>query len=351
MRVLIASTRGGATSERLASFARALAHQRHDVTWAAPGAPIDPTIPALSPREGRQPERTAATLAMQIARDLLRHRPDVAILRLSPGMAATAAILTAARVPIIVDLDDRPRAPDGLPPEGEQTALSLTVRAAAAAIAASSASAARAHALGARVVTVIGEPHPLPEMLPGTRRDARAALGIPLDQPLLAHVGPLDPSAQLELLHEAHRHAAGVGLLIVEHGPRASFAHAMTVSTRPSSPVLVLTPEAAPVALWAADALVWLGPARSAAVIDSLALGRRLVLLERDDHLLGAYDPALEAVHVAEQPTPRAILEAMGRALQAEHDHGPLPAIAVAHARTHLDQPERLLALLQATRR
>ncbi len=351
MRVLIGSTRGGRTSERLAAFARALDQQRHDVTWAAPGPPIAAPIPSIPVHEGPRPERTAASLALRVGRDLLRHRPDVAILRLSPGIAATSALLAAARVPVILDLDDHPRAPDGLPPEGEHTALTLAVRSAAATIAASAASAARAHELGARVVTVIGEPYPLPAMLPGTRRDARAALQIPLDQPILAHVGPLEPSAHLELLHEAHRHAAGVGLLIVEHGPRATFAHAMTMSTRPSSPVLVLTPEAAPVALWAADALVWLGSARAPAALDPLALGRRLVMLEHDAHLAAAYPPALQAVHLAEQPNPRAILEAMGRALQAEHEQGPLPAADVARARAHLDQPERLLALLQATRR
>jgi hypothetical protein len=350
MRILVASTRARPVSERLAAFAAALARRGHDVTWVAPGEPPAPPVHALSLSQHR-PERTAATLALTVARDLLRHRPQVALLRHSPGIAPTAAALVATRVPLVLDADDVPREPDGLPPEGEQAALAVSTRAAASTLASSAAAAARLQAVGGRAPTIIADLVPLPELLPGGRHDARAALGLPLDQPIIAHVGPLEPYARLELLAEAHRHAAGVGLLMIAEGSLQSFAHAMTLSTRPSSPVLVLTPEAAPVALWAADVLVWLGPARARAVTDPLALGRRVVVLEEDAHLAACYPAALRAVHVAAAPTPRAVLAAVGEALAAEAELGPLPSAAVSAARHHLDQHDRLVELLEAVRR
>jgi len=262
-------------------------------------------------------------------------RPHVALLRLSPAAAAQAPALRAAGVPIVLDSDDAPSGSD-VPPEGQDALSMVAIRLAAAVIADSPASAARARALGAKKVEVVLAAARLPDLLPGARDDAKKALDLPLEQRWLAHVGPLEHG--LDAIAAAHRHQAGIGLMIVAHGPRVTFAHAMTMAARPSSPVIVLGPEAGPVALWAADAVIWQGDPRSDDALEPLLLGRRAILGEDP----GLYAPELRSVHTGP------LVEAMTAALEAEATLGPLPKDAVKQAR---NRARRIIEALEAVRR
>lgn len=75
-------------------------------------------------------------------------------------------------------------------PGSKQTGRHLTV------IADSPVAARRARELGATDPKVANLSK-LPEMLPGTREDAKAALDVPRQQRWLAHVGPLDSGDDL----------------------------------------------------------------------------------------------------------------------------------------------------------
>ena len=76
----------------------------------------------------------------------------------------------------------------------------------------------------------------------GERGQARAALGLPEGMKVLGLVGPLDPATHLETLSLAHRHLAGVALLVAGDGPAEGTLFAMANATRPSSPVIHVGP-------------------------------------------------------------------------------------------------------------
>jgi len=87
------------------------------------------------------------------------------------------------------------------------------------------------------------------------RDEARQALGLQPRQRVAVLTGPLLDDVRVDLLALAHRKVPGMALVVVASGPQLPVVRAMTVATRPSSPVEILPEEPAALgaALGAAD--------------------------------------------------------------------------------------------------
>lgn len=278
-------------------------------------------------------------------KEALFFRPQLAWIELGPENVSIAAALAGARVPLVLAFDDSIRSVSeaGI---GLVAALLSARRVVAENDAIASHLAER---LGARQVHVLPQPFDPAPFEPGERRKSREAVGLPLDQKIIALVAPLDGAQRLELLAEAHRKLTGVALLVCGEGPGAAFVRAMGLAARPSSPVIDLGSGALAaqvVSIRVADAGVSVrasgaGPESAAYA----AMGRRQAVLDATAPPPELY-PGLESVHVAEQPTAEALAGALRRALDAEARLGPLDAAAISGARSRLgDRVQEVLSI------
>ncbi|MCA9555650.1 MAG: hypothetical protein KC933_36810, partial [Myxococcales bacterium] len=185
----------------------------------------------------------------------------------------------------------------------------------------------------------------------GERGQARAALGLPEGMKVLGLVGPLDPATHLETLSLAHRHLAGVALLVAGDGPAEGTLFAMANATRPSSPVIhvgPLTPATRVITACAADVALTLTEGRLSEESWALAaLGRRQVVFpaEGTDGVAALYPEHRTVFEASPEQAPlQFVLQA---ALQEEATQGALPDAAVASVRRRLDAATRWARLAE----
>jgi glycosyltransferase involved in cell wall biosynthesis len=347
-------------------LARREQRQLHAGVDQRPGRPTVAGTRRIRPpaglRAGTRMELAHAALATGTT---LAHRPELAYIRISASTSAVPAALSALRVPIVLELNGpvlsqlelRGRTP--LQVAAARASLRGAVRLSRALVAASPALADHAqHELGARRIEIVGNGVELEVAVPGDRGAARRALGLPEELRLVTLVGTLTPELRLDLLAEAHRKLPGVGLLIVGDGAGSDFVKAMSVASRPSTPVLHLGAQPHPVAIQAiqaADVCVNVHDTDLALKgLEYAAVGRRQVCFrvagaERLEQLY----PGLEAVRLVDERSPAALAEALLSALRAERTQGPLPDAAVTLARRELGwerKAERLLEVLDRAR-
>ena len=306
----------------------------------------------VGPRPSGVSARTA-TLAAKVSKQLLLWRPKAALIELGPTTSAVAPALTAARVPFIV------WAPDQLLSlSSEETgtwmgpALGHTCRSAAGVVVGSDAAAEwlSAHA-GVSEMELLQRGVDLQQLPLGARAEAKAALGLPPDRPVLGLIADLQAWTRLDLLGFAQRKMPGVALLVAGEGPQEPAIFAMSASTRPSSPVIHVGPVSpATRVLTGCAADVGLALDRRGLGDEAwnlAALGRRQVTFEvpGTDSLAAVYPEHRTVFAAPEDPT--ALRQVLDGALQEELQQGPLPEAAVLTARAQLDEHTRWTRLLE----
>jgi hypothetical protein len=303
--------------------------------------------------EGKGGAVGQAALTARLAAARLVGRPDVALLELSPEGAAAAAALSAARVPYLVYASPALLG-RGTGPGAEllQAALRVACQGARAILVPSDPVAEHlARAAGVEEMELLAAGLDLAQLPLGERAAARAALRLPEGMHVLGLVGPLDAGTHLEALGLAHRHVAGVALLVAGEGPAEGTLFAMAGTTRPSSPVIhvgPLTPATRVITACAADVTLALTEGRVADESWALAaLGRRQVVFpaEGTDNVAALY-PDQRTVFEA-PPEPEGLRVVLQAALQEERAQGALPAAAVAAARAQLDAATRWARLAE----
>jgi hypothetical protein len=317
-------------------------------------------------------KRMETALAALLGASAARHRPDLAVVAATRQTSAIPATLAALRVPYVLYVSDALEAPSTARDEEPEQGPAAAARAAAALFKdEAQRRALRLAARGARAVLVedaalaepiaakldVEEVSVLPtalslDALPlFERARTRAALGLSDHLTFLGLATPLAPEVRLDLAALAHRHLAGVGLLVAGHGEQDTMIGAMAAATRPSSPVLHLGPHTPTLSVavhLASEVCLSLRHDRLGEdALEILALGRRLVALDVPGvEDLEALYPGLEAVHLA-APTPDDLMRAIADALEAEERLGPLPEAAVHYARRHLGPERRASALAE----
>jgi glycosyltransferase involved in cell wall biosynthesis len=289
-------------------------------------------------------------LAARAAKAVALFRPDVAWVEIGPDNVPMAAAIAAARIPLVLAFESSARSI-------EEAGIGLVASTLAAKRTVARSDEVASHAkerLGAKTVEILPQVIDLGELEPKDRDEAKRALGIPKEQRVVALAGSLDEEQRLDLLAEAHRRLAGIALLVAGDGPGAMFVQAMSITARPSSPVLDLgdgSPKAREIAIGAADVCV---SARTRASgresLEYAALGRRQALLFGIKTLEQLY-PNLGAAHVASEPTPIAFAHAIGQALEEEAKRGALPRDLVDAARSRIgDRAGVIEGLLESAR-
>lgn len=346
--VILDRPHGGA--RHVLSVSRELAKLGHDVTLLAPGleAPA-PGVTRIRPSRRSHPGvRLEAELARLTVEHALRHRPDIAYVRLSPTSSLVPLSLSALSIPIVLELNGRildelrERKRGALAVRVARRSLSRVVRLSRALVAVEPRIATHAEReLGARETTVIENGADLDVATPGDREEACRALGLDADRTHLVLAGTLGPELRLDLLVDAHRSLDGVTLVVVGDGPGRATVEAARTLAGSSSPIVVLGAvphEHAILAIRAADACVNVRDGDlGMKCLEYAAVGRRFATfrVEGAERLERLY-PGLSAVHLVEERSARALSQAIARALEAEATFGPLPSEAVLAARRSL---------------
>lgn len=304
-----------------------------------------------------------AALVVRTVHEVLRRRPDVALIFSRYGLFAVPAALAALRIPIVLlvpepFLDSAKH--EGASPirlELLRTGFGIAARFASAIVTLDPDVPRHLEVeLGIRGVRLLSGGSLNLDRLPwGPADEARRTIGLDPHQRLCALTGHLGPNVRVDLLALAHRKVAGLGLLVIGTGVQDPMVGAMAASTRPSSPVLhvpTVDVEARRIALQAADIALVLDQtelpedARWAA-----ALGRRIVALDAPG--LASIEelyPTLSVVVRASSPTAEELRKAIETGLTEEQNRGPLPPEAVAAARERLGRSrpvDRLIEVLQ----
>jgi glycosyltransferase involved in cell wall biosynthesis len=351
-------------ARHVAALSGALAGLGHRVTLLAPGQTRIAGVaqrrpwPALGP--GARLELALAALALG---EVLRDRPEVALIRLSASSSALPLALAAAGIPLVLELHGpildqlaaRGRSPAWV--RAVQVNLRMAVKLARAVVVPSPALAAHVtDRLGGAAVHLVPNGVELEEVVPGDRRQARAQLGLPLEGQLVTLVATLTPELRLDLLAEAMEALPEATLVIVGDGAQRPRVERMAEGS-PRVRYLGPRPHAEAVrAIQAADVCV--NPHDKDLTLKGLeyaAVGRRQACfrvpgLER----LEALYAGLAAVHVAPTASAPALREAIAAALEAEAREGPIAAGAIQRARAALGwarTAEALAALLSAQKR
>ncbi|MCC7381538.1 MAG: glycosyltransferase [Deltaproteobacteria bacterium] len=368
MRILLVTQRAPISSDpsgrQVTRLAGALAGLGHEVTLLAPGSALIPGIRCVPlPGALRPGARLELWLSVMTTMEVLRHRPDVAYVRLSPSTSFGPLALTLGRIPYAVELNqpiaallrehDRP-APVV---RAVHEVLRRVVSGARAVVVPSPRLRRVAEEdLGAKRIELIENGVELEVAQPGDRNEARARLGLPLEARILTFVGTLTPALRLDLLTAAHRLLAGVTLLVVGDGPQRPHLDQLVADGSPGGPVIALgaRPHGEALdAIRAADVCVNVHDSDLALKsLEYAALGRRQVCLRVEglERLERLYPSSLDALIVAEYADPPALASALARALEVEGARGPLPNDAVEAARRELSwtrKAERLSALLE----
>ncbi len=339
------------------AVARAWAQLGHRVTLLAPGAdPPEPGVLRVRPRWVQTPgARLEAALAEKTAELLLQNRPQVAYVRLSASSSLVPAVLAAARVPFVVELNGRLL--DELSALGRGPLAVAAVRqsarwvvARARALVAVEARIGRHAALelGAQTIHVIENGADLQRATPGDRGEARQRLRLP-GGPILVFVGTLVPEQRFDLLFAARRSLA-VPLYLVGDGPQKARVLAEAATDSEVHYVGQVTPQTA--IDWIRAATVCVNVRQGdlgMKCLEYAAVGRRLVTFQEEgaERLAGLYDSDLEAVHLVE---PADLASGLAAAMKSEANLGPLPPDAVEKARAQIGWEHtaaRILAVLE----
>ena len=130
-------------------------------------------------------------------------------------------------------------------------------------------------------------------------------------------------------------------LLVVGGGAQEGFIEAMTMTTRPSSPVVFLgrrSHEEAILAVRSADVCLNMRDGcLGTKSLEYAAVGKRQVAFatEGSERLESMYS-GLSAVHLVQERSASAVQKAIENALHAEKKMGPLPSHAIEEARQSL---------------
>ncbi len=173
------------------------------------------------------------------------------------------------------------------------------------------------------------------------REEARAALGLEPRQRVAVLTGPLLDDVRVDLLALAHRKVPGLALVVVASGTQLPVVRAMTVATRPSSPVLILPEEPAALgaALGAGDLGLALAEGRFGAESELYAAAGLPQVAFPHVEL-----EARDFVYVSPRhPTEAGLLEALEEALD-----GPRPAAASTSALRARLGPDRPMAEMES---
>lgn len=338
------------------TLAAALARLGHHPVLVAPAGDPDlpgtPPVPVVRGPVVRAPLRPIfgragleVALTALASREVLRRRPQVALVFAQDAGFGVARALAALGLPVVLLYPERrlPAPTSPLRQALNREALRLAARCARALVTLDPSVPARLEAeVGIRGISVLGGGSLDLDGLPLEAPEAaRTQIGLLSTQRFTALTGPLEPSVRVDLLALAHRRVAGVGLLVVGTGAQDSLVAAMSASTRPSSPILhvpTLDAEARSVALRAADLALSLDAAGIGEdILWAAALGRRVVALDAPglDRIEQLY-PGLEPVIRVRQGTAEALREGIEAGLAIERARGPLPRPAVDAARRSL---------------
>lgn len=329
------------------AVARALAERGHELVLLAPGREPE----ALGARRLRPPSRLGPGLRLEAAQASLAlsahlmKRFDVAYVRLSATTSVVPAVLRAARLPYVTELNGLLL--DELQNRGRSRLARLAVGAAQRAVARGAFACVSVEprigrhakeALGARDVRIIENGADLETARPGDRRQARVRTGLPLDAPVVAFAGTLGPELRLDLLFAAIARMSEEPLLVVAGDGQERAAVEAAARAAPNVRFFGPLPhEEAVDLLRAADVCVDVRNNHlGMKVIEYAALGRRFAAfsVEGLPRIEAAY-AGHRAVFAVEARTSEALAAALSEALHAERA-GPLPAEAVDAARSEL---------------
>jgi glycosyltransferase involved in cell wall biosynthesis len=347
---------GGA--RHVAAVARELARLGHEVALVAPGEePEEPRVRRVRSPKGLGPGlRLEGALAFLAMRETRRRRFDVAYVRMSASSSLVPLALFERGLPIVLELNGRIL--DELKELGRgelaikiaKTSLTTAVGVARAVVAVEAKIGRHAEsALGAKRVVVIENGADLDKATPGDRSEARRVLGLDPSARYLAFTGTLVPELRLDLLLEAQAQLDGVAILVAGDGPQAPLLEAARAKNGARIVALGVVPhERAILAIRAADVCVNVRDGDlGMKCLEYAAVGRRLVTfdVEGADRLAALY-PELEAVHLVDERSARALAASLARALDAEARLGPLPPAAIEEARKQLgwDRTARRIA-------
>lgn len=376
----------------------ALAARGHDVVAVAPGplgagaaqnVPVRPTGPGRLGAAALEARLTAAALRAATRgaptptsettsprRRGLRRGPsfDVAHVVLHPGSFGVAAALRATGIPVVLEVA-APLTSPGVgrtSPALRRERWRAALRPGAALVVQSAAVARQLEAtLGVRGARVLHDGLDLTHLEPLEADAAKRVLGLLPAQRFFALTGPLTDELAWGPLMFAHRRVAGAGLLVAGSGPGEDAVAAMSVATRPSSPVILLEdrPEAQRHAIAAAEVGLAVHPsAPGPAALRYAALGRRVVAfdhpdLDRVDAAFPGESPVVRlpapdgppeaglrsgAAPAEPPPGAAALRTAMETALEVQRVHGPLSPDRLRAFRAELgrgDRTDQLLAL------
>ncbi len=311
----------------------------HDETLG-PGMKIRTVVSS----DGRFAE---AKLVARSTAEALRFRPEVAHVRLTESALSVPPSLAAAGVPVVVEVPEPFLAPSGSP---LRDALRLERFRAAARSARSivvpdpTVAQHLQERAGIRGVAI--EPQGALDLALWPTIDvaeARRELGLHPEQRWFALVAPLEARLRLDLLGLAQRRIPGAGLLVVGEGPGVEAVVAMSMATRPSSPVQHLEDrsEVRALTVGACDVGLSLGsdePGPESGVY--AAMGRRQVAF--DHPALARIEPWYpgEMPVVRASPTEAGLRTAMEEAMNLSRE-GPLSAAHVERARQGLGAIDR----------
>ena len=338
----------GATRHVL-SCVRELARLGHEVRLLAPGdAQVELAQHYRPPKNLRPGLRMELALAAMAAKHALLWRPDFAYVRISASSSAVVAALSTMRIPVLLELNGPIL--DEMMRMGRGPGVIETVRGVLRTVIAQSIGvvvplpSVGEHAkeeLLAHSVYLIENGADLSNATPGDVHEARRALGLPEHQRIIAAVGNLAPELRFDLLAEAHRKIPGVMLLVVGGGAQEGFIQAMTMTTRPSSPVVFLgrrSHEEAILAVRSADVCLNMRDGcLGTKSLEYAAVGKRQVAFatEGSERLETLYS-GVSATHLVHERTAKAVQRAIEDALQAEKELGPLPKALIESARESL---------------
>lgn len=358
MRLLFVSPRPGAepASAPWRNLVAALAEEGHDVTLIAP-APTDvPGAKTIHPRLApSRPIALESELTLLALRERWRRRPEIAHVIVHPGTLGVPTALAASGTSVVLEVD-RPlfdEHPDPRDPSVHlrREALRAAARSARAFVARRPDLAVQVEThtgiRGVRVLFEAARGLDLDAMAPSPAGAAKRALGLLEAQRFFTLAAPLDDDLALEPLMFAHRRVPGAGLLVAGRGPGEAAVTAMSVATRPSSPVVLLEdgPEPRRLAIAASD--VGLSLRRGAPGGETwayAAMGRRQVAFDHPDlDRIDGWFPGETAVIRCPEPSADALRRSMIAALDEARTRGPLSGPGIETARTALAADARPL--------
>lgn len=299
------------------------------VLLVQPSPPSEARVSALTARGHSVTVLTSNLGAARTTARVALTRPDRAVVTYGATPFPALKLLGARRIPVVLEVDTRIDDARGLAKEAARQALASAARSASALVVRSEAMAAHLEReVGIRGAQVLTTGPDISSLAPIPREAAKQRLDLPRDRRYLALCAPLGPTVRVDLLAHAHRRVPGVGLLVLGAGPGLSTINAMTVATRPSSPVIRLPEQPAALVAAICAAEVTLALREDALGEESLlyaGLGRRQVGLPTvDPSAVEAFFPEERAWIAAAASSDSALLRAIEEALDAEERRPPL---------------------------